>query len=71
MDNTNISRAKEDRVDKQYYVDFAVNQLEAKEAIRIAEEFITEMNHLIDTLTETQVQSYHDKAVAFFTPPRV
>jgi len=67
IDNTKISKAKTERVDKQYYVDFEVNKEEAEGSINIAEEFIAEMNNLIATLNEGEVKDYHKKAAALFT----
>ena len=67
IDNTKILRAKSDRVDKQYYVDFSVNLKEANKSIELAEEFIAEMNNLIATLTEEKIREYHEKAFARFS----
>lgn len=66
-DNTQISKAKSERVDKQYYVDFAVNQQEASNSIKMAEEFIAEMNNFIANLNEEKIKNYHEKAVSLFT----
>jgi len=66
MDNTSISKAKSERVDKQYYVDFKVNKQEAEISINIAEEFIAEMNSLIASFTEDSIKRYHKKAVELF-----
>ena len=63
VDNKKISKAKFERVDKQYYVDFVVNQEEASKSIRIAEEFIAEINNLIATLNEENIKQYHERAV--------
>ena len=67
IDNAKISKAKSERIDKQYYVDFTVNQQEAFNSIKIAEEFITEMANLIATLNKEKIEQYHEKAVAFFS----
>ena len=67
VDNSKISKAKTERIDKQYYVDFSVNLEEAKNSISIAEEFIAEMNNFIATLNEEDVEKYHEKAIALFT----
>lgn len=67
IDNSKISKAKSERVDKQYYVDFSVNLEEANNSIKIAEEFIAEMNDFIATLTEERIKEYHEKAVSLFT----
>jgi len=67
IDNTKISKAKSDRVDKQYYVDFSINKEEANNSITIAEEFITEINNFIAILSEETIKKYHEKAVALIT----
>mgnify|MGYP001611823123 FL=1 len=66
IDPTKISKAKSDRIDKQYYVDFSVNKEEAKNSIEIAEDFITEVNNLIETLSEETIEKYHKKAISLF-----
>jgi uncharacterized protein (UPF0332 family) len=64
IDNTKISKAKSERIDKQYYVDFEVNRQEAFNSIKITEEFITEMSNVIAMLNEKKIKEYHKKAVA-------
>ena len=65
-DASKISRAKSERVDKQYYVDFSVTGEEAKDSIKIAEEFITEMNEFLAKLTEKRIREYHELAIFLF-----
>ena len=67
IDNTKISKAKSERVDKQYYVDFAVNREEASKSIKIAEDFIAEISNVIAKFTEEAIKQYHEKAVALFS----
>ena len=67
FDNSKISKAKSDRIDKQYYIDFSINVEETKKSIKIAEEFITNLNNLIATLTKEKVEEFHKNAVSFFT----
>lgn len=62
IDNTIISKAKKDRVDKQYYVDFEINKQEAINAIKIAEGFVSKINNLIAGLNEDDVKALHKKA---------
>lgn len=66
IDNIVISKAKSERVDKQYYVDFSVNQLEADKTIKIAENFIAEIHNLIATLSQEKVKDYQHKAKELF-----
>ena len=39
LDNSSIEKAKKERIDKQYYVDFEVVEQDVKELIRDAERF--------------------------------
>ena len=41
--NETLTRAKEERIDKQYYVDFNITQKDTKDAIQTAERFIAEI----------------------------
>lgn len=66
FDNTKISKAKSERIDKQYYVDFTVNEEEASSTIKIAEEFIADITNLIAMLNEEKIKEYHEKAVSLF-----
>lgn len=66
VDNTKILKAKSERIDKQYYIDFSVNLEEAKNSIKIAEDFVAEMNDIISTLSEEQIKEFHEKAIALF-----
>lgn len=67
IDNRSISKAKSERVDKQYYVDFEVNLDEAKQSIKTAEEFISKMHNIIATLSEDKIKEYHKKAINLFS----
>lgn len=60
IDNAAISKAKEERVDKQYYVDFNVTKEEVMQAITIAEIFIAELYSFISILTEEKIRSYRE-----------
>ncbi len=66
IDNSSISKAKAERIDKQYYVDFSVSQEEAKTAVVIAEEFIAEMHNHIALLSEERKHELHEKAIGLF-----
>lgn len=67
IDNSRISKAKSERVDKQYYVDFSVNDEEAKASIKAAEEFIAEMHDFIAKLNEEEIKKCTEKASYLFT----
>lgn len=66
VDNAKISKAKSERVDKQYYIDFEVNEQEVSKAIEIAEDFITELTDIMSKLNESKIKQYHEKAVSLF-----
>jgi len=66
IDNTIISKAKSERVDKQYYVDFEVNKEEAEKSIKIAEEFIAEISNLLAKLNEMTIKEYNKRAAELF-----
>lgn len=67
IETTLISKAKSERIDKQYYVDFKVNEEEALKSIKMAEEFIGELNDSLAKLTEEKIKLYHKKAAALFS----
>ena len=52
IDNSSISFAKEERIDKQYYSDFIINKKDVKELIENTEIFISKVDFYIDSLTE-------------------
>ena len=59
-DNSSISKAKSERVDKQYYVDFSVSKEETNEAITSAEDFIAEINDFISKLNNKDIENYRN-----------
>jgi len=61
IDNTDISYAKEERIDKQYYTDFIITKEDAKDLINKAEKFIDELDIFIDKLTEEQRINYKEE----------
>ena len=61
-DNRSISKAKNERVDKQYYVDFKITEKEAEDSIVIAEEFITDIRDFIEKLNHEDITLYQKKA---------
>lgn len=67
MDNTKIAKAKSERIDKQYYIDFSVNEEETKKAIAVTEEFINEVYSFIAALNEEKIKNYGKKATELFT----
>ena len=61
IDNSKISFAKKERVDKQYYTDFKVIEDDVKDGIAKAEQFIAELDLFIDKLTSGQIRKYKDE----------
>lgn len=60
IDNAKISFAKRERIDKQYYVDFQITKEEARDIIKIAEEFSAELTDFISRLNTEQIQRYRE-----------
>jgi uncharacterized protein (UPF0332 family) len=63
LDNREISYAKSERVDKQYYVDFNIAKEDVAEAIKVAEGFNSEMRAFIDKLDQASVEKYRKTAI--------
>lgn len=63
IDNSQISKAKSERVDKQYYVDFSISKSETGDAILAAEEFKANLKDFIDRLNSEKINEYHNTAV--------
>ncbi|MDO8656251.1 MAG: HEPN domain-containing protein [Nanoarchaeota archaeon] len=61
VDNANLERAKKERVDKQYYLDFSVTAKEVKDAITIAEESNALLLQVISTLTRDTIDKARNK----------
>jgi uncharacterized protein (UPF0332 family) len=58
ISNENIMKAKTERVDKQYYIDFNINKQETEQAVSIAEEFIAILKEFTDKLNNTTIAEY-------------
>jgi len=55
IDNKEISKAKKERVDKQYYVEFSATTEEVQEGIEIAEKFNARIREQIEKLTNLEL----------------
>lgn len=62
IDNEQISNAKQNRVDKQYYVDFAITSMEVAESIEEAEEFCIILFNYIERLHQGEIIRLRKKA---------
>jgi uncharacterized protein (UPF0332 family) len=63
IDNIVLTKAKTERVDKQYYVDFSVTEEEVNKMIRMAEQFNADLFNFIDTLNKDKIGEYRQKAI--------
>ena len=63
IENNSISKAKTERIDKQYYLDFVVSDGDAKQSIESAEDFISEIKDVIDRLNNKKIEEFHNKAI--------
>ena len=61
FDNSSISFAKTERVDKQYYIDFKISKEDVKDLIKKAEEFNAMLYGFIDSLTKKQIVEYREE----------
>lgn len=61
IDNSDISFAKKERVDKQYYVDFRVTEGEVGDLIRKAEKFNSMLIDSVSRLTNSGIAEYREK----------
>src|SRR3989344_7996426 len=58
INNKEISIAKKERIDKQYYTTFAINKSQVLESIKIAEKFIDELDLFIDKITNQEKSEF-------------
>lgn len=61
FDNKEISEAKTERIDKQYYVDFIITKEDVKETIRKAEIVNSELIDLISKISNQNIAIYRNK----------
>ena len=61
LDNSLISEAKSERIDKQYYVGFSINKEEVIEAVKITEEFNGFLNDFTSRMNNSQIEFYRNK----------
>lgn len=56
-----ISDAKEERIDKQYYVDFEITKEDTEELIEKSQEFVTKIKLVIEKLTQEEIDKIRIK----------
>lgn len=61
LDNEDISSAKEERIDKQYYADFHIAMDDAEESVRIAEDFNRKLLDFISRLDSQKIKEYRER----------
>ncbi|MGB3479501.1 MAG: HEPN domain-containing protein [bacterium] len=61
IDNSHISFAKRERVDKQYYVGFHIAKKDVKDLIKIAEDFNAKIYDFIDRFSNNEIEKYRKK----------
>jgi len=66
QDNTEIHKAKTERIDKQYYVDFSITKADVEDAIKKAEIFNSKIIDFISKLNNEDIKSYREKFVSLF-----
>jgi uncharacterized protein (UPF0332 family) len=61
LDNTLISNAKKERIDKQYYADFKITNKIVQEAIKSSEEFNQKIFNFISVLNSEKISNFRNK----------
>ncbi|MEK6952531.1 MAG: HEPN domain-containing protein [Nanoarchaeota archaeon] len=60
IDNSDISHAKTERLDKQYYTDFSITKQEVTEAIKNAEMFNGNLLDFLSKINNKNVEKYRE-----------
>jgi uncharacterized protein (UPF0332 family) len=68
VDNSLISYAKKERIDKQYYVDFKIMKEEVKELIEAAEIFNSNILDFIEKLNSEKIAEFRMKMETLLNP---
>lgn len=63
LDDSKITFAKTERVDKQYYVDFKVTEKEVNDLINLAKEFNNMLYSFIDRITTKEISKYREEII--------
>ncbi len=61
IDNKQISLAKQERIDKQYYTDFRVAEKDVADAVLVAEEFDKKLLDFISKLDNQKIEEYRKR----------
>lgn len=66
LDNSEILKAKKERIDKQYYIDFKIAEGDIKQMIKTAELFNAELFDYIEKLGAESIEEIRDKFKILF-----
>ncbi|MCK8519634.1 HEPN domain-containing protein [Methanoculleus sp. 7T] len=69
IDNTRIAAAKRDRIDKQYYVDFAITAEDVRDSIEEAEEFCADLLDYMERLHQGDISRLREEAARLLEGP--
>lgn len=61
LDNKDISFARDERIDKQYYVDFSVTRDDTEKLIETAEEFNEKLLDFISKMDNQKIKDYRER----------
>ncbi len=61
IDNQEISDAKKERIDKQYYIDFHIIKDEVKELIQTAEEFNSKILEFTEKMNNEKIEEFRKR----------
>ena len=56
-----ISSAKAERIDKQYYTDFSINKKDCENMLKTSENFIFKIKSLIKSLNKEKIDTYREE----------
>ncbi|KAF5090226.1 HEPN domain-containing protein [Methanoculleus horonobensis] len=69
IDNSRIVAAKRERIDKQYYVDFAITAEDVRDSIEEAETFCADLLDSMERLHQGDISRLREKAVRLLEGP--
>ncbi|WP_235809627.1 hypothetical protein [Methanofollis ethanolicus] len=69
IDSSRIAAAKRDRIDKQYYVDFAITAEDVKDSIEEAEAFCADLLDFMEKLHQGEISRFREDAVRLLEGP--
>lgn len=67
IDTRELERAKRERIDNQYYIDFHITKETTMEMLKVAESFNSEIMGFIDSLKEKEITEYRNKLILIFS----